>query len=137
MHHTDDIFIVTFNEDGSTRYTTSVNKHQAGPVNEVRLGSFFSTSVRDTLKIIYVDFEYNYNAQGKITKASQRTASKTPVIANIFPDGSKQVRPIQNTRTGRNQNLYLVPSTAYHLKNGEFIVAGSGSGYYKFGKVTF
>jgi hypothetical protein len=135
IHHTDDILIMAFNPDGSLYYTTSANKHQSAPLNEVWFGSFFGTGIQDTLKLFYLDFKYNYNERDEMSIANRRTVQKTPVVASIYPDGTQKVKPIQSSQTGRNQNFYLIPATAYRVTDREFIVTGSGKGYYKFGRL--
>jgi len=136
-HHTDDILITTFTATGQPILTTSANKHQTRLANDVRLGSYIATTDQDTVKIIYLDFEYNYNEQNEIIMASPRAILKTPVLVTIAPDGKQKVRPLRNSQTGRHQNFYLVPLATYKITKTEFIVLGSGNGYYKFGRLTF
>ncbi len=135
--HTDDILITIFAENGAPLLTTSVNKHQAGPATQVRLGSYIATTEGDTIKLIYLDFEYNYSEQDEMVKASPNVVLKTPILVTITPDGKQKARPLRNTQTGRNQDFYLVPSAAYKLNRQEFIVLGSGKDYYKFGRLKF
>lgn len=137
IHHTDDILIVAFDENGRTHFTTSINKHQSGPVNEVRLGSYIASVAQDTLRLIYLDFEYNYNAQQQLSTANSGTASKTPVLVTIDPAGRQKVRPLLQAQTGQSQDFHLVPAAAYQTGAGEFIVLGAGKGYYKFGRLKF
>jgi hypothetical protein len=135
--HTDDILITMFSENGAPLITTSVNKHQAGPTTQVRLGSYIATTEGETIKLIYLDFEYNYNEQDEIEMASPSAVLKTPVLVTITPDGKQKVRPLRNSQTGRHQDFYLVPVAAYKLNRQEFIVLGSGKDYYKFGRLKF
>ncbi|MEJ8757309.1 hypothetical protein WG947_09900 [Pontibacter sp. H259] len=137
MHHTDDILVTTFNASGRPIYTTSANKHQTTSVKETRLGSYIVSSDQDILKLVYLDFEYNYNEKDEIIMASPRAVLKTPVLVTITPDGKQTARPLRNTETGRHQNFYLVPTSAYKVNANEFIVLGVGKGYYKFGRFTF
>ncbi|MBB6611175.1 hypothetical protein H7F15_09015 [Pontibacter sp. Tf4] len=135
--HTDDILITTFAANGAPQLTTSVNKHQAEAARAVQLSSYIATTEADTIKLIYLDFEYNYNEQNEIIMASPRAILKTPVLVTIAPDGKQRVRPLRRSQTGRHQDFYLVPSAAYKLSRQEFIVLGSGKGYYKFGRLKF
>lgn len=135
--HTDDVLVFAFDVNGNLVYTTSANKHQTGPANQVRLGSYIATSAQDTIKLVFLDFEYNYNEQDEITIASPRAVLKTPVLATIAPDAKTRIRPLRNTQTGRHQDFYLVPVAAYKLNRTDFIVLGSGKGYYKFGRLKF
>ncbi|MBC5775111.1 hypothetical protein H8S95_13620 [Pontibacter sp. KCTC 32443] len=136
-HHTDDILAVAFASNGRPVYTTSANKHQSGQANQVRLGSYLATTAQDTVKLIYLDFEYNYNEKDQIIMASPRAVLKTPVLVSILPDGAQKVKPLRNTRTGRHQKLYLCPLSAFPVSKKEFIVLGSGNGYYKYGRLKF
>lgn len=137
QHHTDDVLLFAFDQNGEALYTASANKHQTGDVNQVRLGSYIATTAQDTVKLIYLDFEYNYNEQNEIMIATSRAVLKTPVLAKVAPDGKITVRPLRHTQTGRHQDFYLVPSASYKLSNTDFIVLGSGKGYYKFGRLRF
>lgn len=136
-HHTDDVLAIAFASNGRPVYTTSANKHQSGQVNQVRLGSYLATTIQDSVKLIYLDFEYNYNEQDQIIMASPRAVLKTPVVVTIDPSGKQKVRPLHNSQTGRHQDFYLVPLSAYPVSKTEFIVLGSGKGYYKYGRLRF
>lgn len=137
-HHTDDILVVAFDENGRAIYTTSANKHQSGSVRQVRLGSYIATTVQDSVKLLYLDFEYNYNEQNEIIMASPRAVLKEPVIVTIAPpNGKSTVKPLRNTHTGRHQQFYLIPTSAYKLNRSEFIVIGSGIRYYRIGRLRF
>ncbi|NDK56256.1 hypothetical protein [Pontibacter fetidus] len=136
-HHTDDILAIAFASNGRAIYTTSANKHQWGQANQVRLGSYLATTIQDSVKLLYLDFEYNYNEQDQISMASPRAVLKTPVVVTIDLSGKQKVRPLHHSQTGRHQDFYLVPRAAYQVSKTEFIVLGSGKGYYKFGRLTF
>ena len=138
MHHSDDIIVVAFDENGLANYTTSANKHQWGSTNQVRLGSYIPATVQDSVKLLYLDFEYNYNEQDEIVEASPRAVLKEPVVVTIArPDGKPTVKPLRNTQTGRHRQFYLIPTSAYKLNRSEFIVIGSGIRYYRIGKLKF
>lgn len=137
MHHTDDILVIGFTADGRPYYTTSANKHQSGSVNDVRLGSYIASAANDSVKLIYLDFEYNYTDKNEIIMASPRTVLKTPVLVTIAPNGKQKIRPLHNTKTGRQQKFYLCPSSAFAINKDEFIVLGAGVNFYKYGRLTF
>lgn len=135
--HFDDILITAFKPNGQPLYITSANKHQTEQINTAQLGSYIATTVQDTIKLLYLDFEYNYNERNEIIMASPRAVLKTPVVATIYPDSTQKVRPLRNTQTGRHQDFYLMPASAYKVSKDEFIVLGAGNGYYRFGRLKF
>ncbi|MDX5422980.1 MAG: hypothetical protein LPK14_12050 [Hymenobacteraceae bacterium] len=135
--HNDDILAVRLDRGGSPLYTISVNKHQSSPNDGTDIGSYFATTLTDTLQLLYLDFEYDYTARNQMSMANPGSISKIPVLVTVLPNGAQRALPLRNTQTGNHQKLYLRPASAYPVSGREFIVLGIGPGYYKYGKMKF
>lgn len=132
----EDIIITSLQPDGTPHFITSINKEQHIPKDRNGFGSYFATSIADTLQLIYLDFAYNDMTEDKGTTASPAAEQNTPLLVSIAPDGSQQVAPLHNTPADRRQ-FYLRPATTFPVSEREFIVLGIGDGYYKYGRMRF
>jgi len=131
----EDIIIASLRPDGTPRFFTSINKEQQS-LTDGSLCSYFSTSIADTLQLIYLDFKYNETATNKGATASAATVPIVPVLVSVAPDGNQQVAPLVNTPAGQRQ-FYLLPTATFPVSEHEFIVLGIGDGYYKYGRMQF
>ena len=130
----EDILITSLQPDGTPRFVTSINKEQHIPKDGSSLGSYFATSISDTLQLIYLDFA-NTNTTKENGSAPAAIAQKTAMLVSIAPDGKQQVSPLRNTPAG--SKFYLRPATTFPVSAREFIVLGIGDGYYKYGRMRF
>ena len=137
VYHNNDILVIKLRKNGSTAFTTSINKLQSGTNKQNTIRSYFAAIVQDTLRILYLDFEYKFQADDEIAMYSPRSSLKTPVMVNIHPNGAKTTKPLYTTQTGGTHGFYLRPCSAYRVKGNEYVVVGVGPEFYRYGKMTF
>ncbi|MFT2008499.1 hypothetical protein ACMA1I_07470 [Pontibacter sp. 13R65] len=138
VQHTNDVLAVMLETDGTPYYTTSIFKKQASPANNEGLGSFLATNAGNYLQLLYIDFEYNFTDDNKLIIAGENSNNREPVLITVMSNGEQQVKPLHQTKTGREQQqFYLRPTSAYPVSEKEFIVLGIGLGYYKYGRIRF
>ncbi|MFD2514900.1 hypothetical protein ACFSRY_13570 [Pontibacter locisalis] len=134
--HNHDIIITRLRGNGSMAYITSANKLQTSTKNDRRLHSYFATAIDNSLQIIYLHFEYANNAGISFSSGSQ-PASKTPVLINIEPDGTKHIHPIKDSSFGHAHDFQICPTSAYQMSEKQFIILGLGEGFYRYGRMSF
>ena len=137
IYHNNDIIVVRLHKDGTQAFTTSINKLQSGTNKFNTIRSFFAEIIDNSLRLLYLDFEYNYKENDRIAMYSPRTTLKTPVMVTIASDGKQEAKPLHHTQTGREHGFYLRPSSAYKLSEKEYIVIGMGPEFYRYGRMTF
>ncbi len=137
QHHNNDIIVVRLNKNGTPIYSTSVNKLQSGSNARNTIRSYFATAINNTLKIIYLDFGYDYLITEKGIEANPNSGLKSPVLVTIHPSGNQEKKILENTRTGQKQNFYLRPDSAYKNSRNVYTIIGVGSDFYKYGLVRF
>ncbi|MBC5995016.1 hypothetical protein [Pontibacter cellulosilyticus] len=137
VYHNNDILVIKLRKNGSTAFTTSINKLQSGTNMQNTIRSYFAAVVQDTLRILYLDFEFKNQADDKIAMYSPRSSLKTPVMVSVHPDGAKTVKPLHTTKTGSAHGFYLRPCSAYTVNNNEYIVIGMGPDFYRYGRMKF
>ncbi|GAB3203820.1 hypothetical protein GCM10027293_35480 [Pontibacter aydingkolensis] len=135
VYHNNDIIITRLHRNGSPVFTTSVTKLQSGTNKQNTIRSYFATTVGDTLKIIYLNFDHNRTFEDKIAMYSPRSSFKTPVLLTIGPNGDQKVKLLHNTQTGQDQGFYLRPCSAYKVKGSEYIIIGMGPKFYRYGSM--
>ncbi|WP_439881803.1 hypothetical protein ACSX1A_01330 [Pontibacter sp. MBLB2868] len=136
LQHNNDVVIVRLHKDGSQAYICSTNKLQATTSENELMHSYFATSIDDTLKIIYLYFEYAGTAGGA-PAGKLRSTPKTTVLVTVAPDGSKEILPLEGTHQQEAEDFYISPKSAYQISPKDFIILGVGPDYYKYGRMRF
>ncbi|MEJ8801585.1 hypothetical protein [Pontibacter sp. H249] len=136
VYHNNDIILIKLRQNGTPVFATSINKLQNGTNKQNTIRSYFAAIVQDTLRVLYLNFEYN-KLQDNIAMFSHKYTLKTPVLVSILPDGKQNIKRLNQTQTGRDHGFYLRPCSAYELSNTEYIVIGMGPEFYRYGRMTF
>ena len=137
VYHNNDVLVVRLRRNGSEAFATSINKLQSGTNKQNTIRSYFAAVIEGALRILYLDFEYNYQAEDKIAMYSPRSTLKTPVMVTVNSDGTQKANPLHQTQTGRDNGFYLRPGSAFKVSNKEYIVIGMGPEFYRYGRMTF
>ena len=136
-YHNNDIIVAKLNRNGNTAFTTSINKLQSGTNKDNTIRSYFAGIINGTLQVMYLDFEYNYEANDRVPIYGQRAVLKTPVIVSVHNDGSQTRKALHATGSGNNQGFFLRPCSAFKVSGNEYIIVGIGPEFYKYGRMTF
>lgn len=136
-YHNNDIIIARLAKNGKAVFTTSINKLQSGTNKHNTIRSYFAAIVNGTLQVMYLDFEYNYEANERIAMFSPGVAAKTPVIVSVSADGTLRRTALHNTDSGNNHGFYLRPCSAFRVSGNEYIVVGIGPEFYRYGRMKF
>ena len=135
QHHNNDIVVVRLQKDGTPIYTTSVNKLQSGTNARNTIRSYFATVIQNSLKIIYLDFEYDHSIS--YTESNADAGLKAPVLVTINSEGDQKKKVLDNTNIGQKHNFFLRPDSAFRTSHTNFTIIGIGPDYYKYGVIRF
>ncbi|WP_299824072.1 hypothetical protein [uncultured Pontibacter sp.] len=137
VYHNNDIIITRLQQDGSMAFTISINKLQSGINKQNTIRSYFSAIVDDTLRLLYLNFEYNFKPDAHIALSGHTSTLKTPVIVNVHANGTYKATPLYRTLTGRDYGFYLRPGSAFKVTDKKYIVIGMGPEFYRYGQMSF
>jgi hypothetical protein len=137
QHHNNDIIVVRLQKDGTPIYTTSVNKLQSGTNARNTIRSYFATVLGNTLKIIYLDFGYDYAITDKGIGTNSYPDLKAPILVTIHPNGEQEKKSLENTNIGQKHDFYLRPDSAFKNNHQLYTILGIGRDFYKYGFIKF
>ncbi|QCR23233.1 hypothetical protein [Pontibacter sp. SGAir0037] len=131
LYNSHDLIITRLKEDGFLDYNTSIAKSQSGTSGNRFLYSFLSSLQSNNLFIVYQNM-----MRGEATAPKQGSLAQAATLTTILPDGTQQTTPLQQ-KPDSAESIQIRPAVSFPVSKREFIVLGSNSGSYRFGRLKF